>query len=493
MKRAAVLLSLALTCVCASADTIWLKNGASIAANKAVIKGDEVVYIVGTTTYVMPASQVERIEKTQSFGVAVSTVGQNANVPLPPLTAAGSNVSATQDKARKAPPGAGITIPDSAALLKRILIYDHVDDGALGAIESEDNPSTSAAAYAVAAKYEYSNEKDVDRAERYLKRALYFAPESVPLLCWNSSILAEQGNYADAVSSAEYAVKVAPNSADALYALGSVYYATNRLPEAISAWKKSLQIRPNQGLQQYLDKAERELAVEENFTQKESSHFTLLFQGQRTGFTMAGDILHLLEQQYADLARDLNFTPQSSITVVLYTEKEFFDVTQSPAWAGGLNDGKLRIPVKNVSSNTPRFEHILKHELTHSFVHFMTRGQCPGWFNEGLAQMMEPRNPGMYAAGLATLFREGKQVPLHTLEGSFFNFDKSHATVAYAESLIAVDHIRVAYGMGAVRRLLEYFAAGETPEDALRETTRLDYAQLEKEIGANLNSTVQGQ
>ncbi len=494
MKRTAVLLAIILTCACASADTIWLKNGVSIAANKAVVKGEQVEYIVGTTTYYIPASQVDRIEKTQSFGVAVSTVGPNARVPSMPSTAsAGSSDSATLNKPRKLPASGGITVPDGAALLKRILIYDHVDDRALGTIESEGNANTSAAAYAVAANYEYSNEKDVDRAGRYLKHALDFAPENIALLCWYSSLLVEQGEFPEATSRAELAVKLAPNSADALYALGAVYYATNRLPEAISAWKKSLQIRPNDSVKQYLAKAEREVAVEENFNQRDSSHFTLLFQGQRTGFTMAADILHTLEQQYADLARDLSFTPQSSITVVLYTEKEFFDVTQSPSWSAGLNDGKLRIPVKNLSSITPQFERTLKHELTHSFVHFMTGGPCPTWFNEGIAQMMEPRDPGTYKAALAILFREGKQVPLRALEGSFLNLNGPQATIAYAESLVAVDHIRSVYGMTAVRRILEYLAAGESPEDALRETTRLNYAQLEKEIGASLNSTVQGQ
>lgn len=484
---------IALACTCAPADTIWLKNGVSIKANKAVVKGDQVEYIVGTTTYYMPVSQVQRIEKTESFGVAVSTVGPNANIPLPPSASTASNGTSAQHSARKAPTQSGVTVANGDALLKKIIIYDHVDDRALGTIESEGNANGSAAAYAVAANYEYSNNKDVDRARRYLKRALDFAPENIALLCWYSSLLMEEGEYAEAVSRAERAVKLAPDSADALYALGSVYYATNRLPEAIAAWKHSLQIRPNEGLKQYVAKAEREVAVEENFHEKESSHFTLRFQGQRTGFTMASDVLHLLEQDYAELSRDLGFTPQTTITVVLYTEQEFFDVTQSPAWAGGLNDGKVRIPVKNVSSITPQFERILRHELSHSFVHAITRGRCPGWIDEGIAQMMEPRDPEMYRAGLARLYREGKQIPLRTLEGSFISFSGPQASIAYAESLVAVDHIRLVYGMRAVLRMLEQLAAGESPEDAVRENTRLDYAQLEKQIAANLNGASQGQ
>jgi tetratricopeptide (TPR) repeat protein len=492
-RRAALVLTIALTCACASADTIWLKNGVSIKANKAVTKGDQVEYIVGTTTYFIPASQVERIEKTESFGVAVSTVGPNANIQYPAALATRSDDSGRQTP-RVAPPRAGgVTVVNGDALLKKILIYDHIDDRALGTIESEGDANTSAAAYTAAANYEYSTNKDLGSARRYLKRALDFAPENVALLCWYSSLLIEEGEYAESTSRAEFAVKVAPESADAQYALGTAYYVTNRLPEAIAAWKHCLQIRPNESLKQYVTKVERELAVEENFQEQGSSHFALRFQGQRTRFTMAGEILRVLEQQYSELSRELGFTPQSTITVILYTEQEFFDVTQSPSWAVGLNDGKIRIPVKNVSTITTQFEHTLRHEMSHSFVHFMTRGKCPGWIDEGIAQAMEPREPGNYRYFLAKLFSEKKYVPLRRLETSFFTFSGPQATVAYAESLVAIDYIRSVYGMRAVQQMLERLAAGESGEDAVKGAIGMDYTQLEKHIGDSLNSTAQGQ
>ncbi len=495
MKRAAaLLLTLTLASAFAAADTIWLKNGVSVKANKSVVKGDQLQYIVGTTTYRIPYSEVDHVDKTESFGDEFSVVGPRTSIPLPQSSSGSSSPGTSANQAvRKAPSQGGITISGGEAILKRILVYERVDDRALSAIENEGNAGTSALAYATAANYEYKKNQDVDAARRYTKRALDFAPDNIPLLCWYSSLLLEQGEYSEATSRAEYAAKVAPESADALNALAAVYYETNRLPEAIAAWKHSLQIRPDEGLKQYVAKAERETAVEENFHSKESSHFTLLFQGQRTGFTMAAEILRELEGLYSDLSRNLSFTPQSTVTVVLYTEKEFFDVTQSPSWASGLNDGKLRIPVKNVSSVTPEFERVLMHELTHSFVHFMTRGRCPVWINEGVAQLMEGRDAGYYASIVATAFAQGKQIPLRSLDGSFMSYDRSQATIAYSESLVMVEYIRSVYGWTAVRRLLESLGAGTSPEEAVREVTGGGYAQLEKNVGAALKAQFSAQ
>src|SRR5437660_2481667 len=41
------------------------------------------------------------------------------------------------------------------------------------------------------------------------------------------------------------------------------------------------------------------------------------------------------------------------MVVTLYTQKQFFNITEAPSWAGGLNDGKLRIPIQGVTSMTP--------------------------------------------------------------------------------------------------------------------------------------------
>ena len=63
-------------------------------------------------------------------------------------------------------------------------------------------------------------------------------------------------------------------------------------------------------------------------------------------------------------------------TSVLYTKQEFRDITLAPSWAGGLNDGRIRVPVEGLNSVTPELSRVLKHELTHSFVYQMSLEMC---------------------------------------------------------------------------------------------------------------------
>jgi len=490
-KLARLLLLTALVTAGALADTIHLKNGASITAEKIREKGDQVEYTLGASTYTIPRSMVDRIERSGgSFGVTVTTPAPGA-VYRDPGSASGAAIDSIpgpkpRAKLSGAPPS---TLPGGAkerdGLRARIINLGRVDEGALAGIEAEGNAAKSAAAYFEAARYELERNEN-DPARSYLRRALSFRPDEPSLIGFYVYLLMQAGQYPEAVRYAEHGAQVAPGSAETQRLLGLAYYNADKLREAIAAWQRAQQIQPDDAVQRYLAKAERENTVEDSFSERQSSHFILRYQGRQAGFTLGSDLLRTLERQYTELSRELAFAPQSNITVLLYTEKEFFDVTQAPAWAGGANDGKLRIPVADVSGITPKLEQVLKHELTHSFIHYLTRGRCPGWLNEGIAQMMEPKSAAAYGRGLAHLFETGKQAPLFQLEGSFSAFSRDQAIVAYAESLAAVEYLRSNYGTSGLRRMLQLISDGESGESALRITTRSNYREFEKSLAEYL-------
>jgi tetratricopeptide (TPR) repeat protein len=491
-----VLLALLLLVVTAPADTIRLKNGAAITADKVTEKGDEVFYVVGATTYSIPRASVERIDRSGSFGVSVGAAPSGSAMPDPGFSSAGSGSTPGPASAPVRPKLAGanpggtpIRGADHKALLARILNLNQVDPSALAAIEGEGNAQTSAAAYFEAGRFEMEH-NDTTAARKYLKQAVSFAPQDPSLLSWYVTALVQDAQYAEAVTQAEQMATLAPASAEALKLLGLAYYDADRPGDAVRTWQRALALHPDDSaLQQYLAKAKRESAVEDNYRELDSSHFTLRFEGRQPGFTFRSDLLRMLERQYGELQHDLEFTPPGSITVDLYSQKAFYDVTQAPAWAEAANDGKLRIPLGDVSAITPQMERIIKHELTHSFVHFMTHGRCPQWLNEGVAQLMEPRDLGINGRALAQMFQAGKNPPLRALEGPFTGFSPIQAQVAYAESLAAVEYLRSQYGMRAVRQILEALGEGEPPEEAVRSAIHYDYARLQEEVGSYLQQT----
>ncbi|MFB3915376.1 MAG: tetratricopeptide repeat protein [Terriglobales bacterium] len=492
-KHTQLLSVLVLVCACAPADNIHLKNGTSIAADKVIQKGDHVEYVVGSTTYWIPQSSVDHIERTGgTFGISVGNAPPGAAYRDPDFSA-GTNSTAppgatAHGKLAAAPPSTGPMGGAGTGLRARVITLGRVDSRALYEIEKEGNPGKSAAAYFEAARYELE-QNDYDSARKYLRQSLKFAPDHPSLIGLYVVLLMQAGKYDEAVRQAEHMTRLAPNSADSMRLLGLAYYNADRLADAIRAWERAQQIQPTEAVQQYLAKAQREARVEDSFTELQSPHFSLRFEGRQPGFALRSDLLRTLERQYNELSRELGFAPQANITVFLYTDKQFFDVTQAPSWANGLNDGKLRIPVADVSGMTPGLEHVLKHELSHSFVHFRTHGRCPRWLDEGIAQMVEGRTASSYREELGQMFASGKQLPLPALEYSFIRFNREQAVAAYVESLAATEFIRSKYGMTGLQRMLQLISERESGEAALRAITQSGYREFEKDLGAYLRES----
>ncbi len=153
----------------------------------------------------------------------------------------------------------------------------------------------------------------------------------------------------------------------------------------------------------------RESKAETDFSQSESNHFNLHFEGNATSESFRRGLLAALDSDYDDLERDLSYSPRNTIAVTLYTQQAFFDVTRAPSWSGAINDGKLRIPLSGVPNVTPELARVLKHELTHSFISQMSSNRCPTWLNEGVAQLEEGKSSASNGRSLAQLFGAGAE------------------------------------------------------------------------------------
>ena len=454
--------------VCAPADVIHLKNGRKLWADHVRENGAKVEYDIGDDTYAIPKSSVASIEAGGIAPTFASSSGSPDAKQLPSFTPEDS-LAGHEDLATK-------------------VVHDgKVDTDAIEALAKEGKPDLTAAAYFLAGKHEFEH-GNLAQARRYFDSALQAQPDSSTVLNYYAMALVRSGNAEAALSYADRSVRANPNSADGYTVLGYVQFSRDHTPEAIRAWKRSLEIRPDSAVQQLLAKAQREATTEADFSQHESSHFSLRYEGKQTPESFRRQLMATLESDYDDLVRDLGVAPRNSIPVILYTEQAFFDVTQAPSWSGAVNDGKLRIPVSGVSSVTSDLARVLKHELTHSFVSQITGGRCPTWLNEGVAQALEPRTVGSNGRVLAQLFKTQHQIPYNVLEGSFMRFNNLEATVAYAESLAAVEYISDTYGMSDVQRILQRLGEGSSSEAALRGTIHSDYGQLETEVGHYLSS-----
>jgi tetratricopeptide (TPR) repeat protein len=439
-------------------DVIVLKNGKRIIVDTARERNGRVEYAIGDNTFAISQNLVDRIEA----GIGVPPPSHQETPSFTPS----STLAPTTDLTPK-------------------LIHDgKVDTDVLSALDHSADQQTAAAAYFQAAHFEQEH-GNPDRAVRYYAMALGFLPDNHAILDHYSALLIQIGHAEDAIPMAEKSTRLAPDSAEGWMVLGYAYYSADRNRDAIEAWKRSLQIRPDPTVQKYLEKAQRDQHATADFDQRDSGHFSLRYEGHSIPESLRDSVLQVLEANYDDLSSQFEVSPPN-ITVILYTEQAFQDVTHSPSWTTAINDGKIRVPISGVTTVTPDLARILRHELTHTFINQLSRGRCPQWLHEGVAQLMEPRTAAPFGATLARLFAEDHEVPLNLLEGSFMNLEGKEASVAYIQSLAVAEYLRDTYGMDEIRQILERIGEGQSTEFALQSTVHAGYAKLQQDVGRYL-------
>jgi tetratricopeptide (TPR) repeat protein len=340
----------------------------------------------------------------------------------------------------------------------------------------------AALAHYAAGNFELSR-NSLDEAVEQYRAALPFEERHTDLLTATLVRLAivhlHRSEFSSALEYLDRARGVAPNSVAVARLSGWAYYGLDRLEEAVAQWKIAQKIEPDADVAGLLAKAETDLAAESGFRSGQTDHFTLHYEGSATP-ALAAEILRALEEDYRGLQSELRFAPQEPVAVVLYTQQSFRDITRAPSWAGAWNDGRIRVPVQGVASVGDPLSRILKHELTHSFVRQMTRGRCPQWLHEGLAQWMEGRRTGDSAGLLLEAYERRATPPLKEIEGSWSEFSGTQAGLAYAWSLAAVEYIVGNSGMWGMERLLENLAGGMRIETAMGSALQMDYAGVER-------------
>ena len=293
-------------------------------------------------------------------------------------------------------------------------------------------------------------------AERLFDEALKTAPGDPGLLV-GAAAAAQLGGRSDAARiHLLNALARDPKFTPASLMLGQVLYGAGDLAGAISIYEQALRYAPNHPqLTRRLERWQQEASLHGRFDQRFGAHFTVLFEGPAEA-ALAARAVEVLEKAYWRIGTALYAYPPDVVTVVLYTREQFRDVTQSPAWAGGAFDGRIRVPVHGALQNMAEFERVLAHELTHAFVRSIAGTSVPQWLDEGLAIYFEGSDRSRRVAQLKTA---KERLPLARLEDSFGGFDDGLARTAYAESGVAVARLFDEAGSTGVANLLGDLAA----------------------------------
>jgi len=275
---------------------------------------------------------------------------------------------------------------------------------------------------------------DGSKAAAIFREALDRSPDN-PALHFGAGYAAYLlGRLDPAISSLKKALALNPRFIQAAGLLGQVAYERGDLDLAIRSIEKAVALAPDDPLRsRQLARWRRESAVHDDMDERPGVRFRVLFEGGAQQ-PIADRVSGVLERAYWQVGEILNSYPSETLTVLLYTDRQFQDITRAPAWAGGEFDGRIRVAVGGALRTPDVLDRVMVHEFVHAAIGTLAPRGVPAWVHEGLASVLESADQAWVRT---TLGATKSRIALDQLAGGFHHLDEDLALVAYAESAVA--------------------------------------------------------
>ncbi|MEA2607958.1 MAG: hypothetical protein QOJ75_201, partial [Chloroflexota bacterium] len=206
--------------------------------------------------------------------------------------------------------------------------------------------------------------------------------------------------------------------------------------------------------------------------------------------------LQIGDKAVADTSRLLGVTETSPIDFYIYPDtKSFYDVLGPAARenVGGVAFPDIRTLLANIGPdavNDAWVGTVIPHELTHLVFGTAVDNPYhapPHWFNEGLAVYLSQGYVSGDRSQVANAVGDGSIMPLAALDGQFPT-TADRFSLAYAESVSALDYLIRTYGQAALVILIHAWGGGVSDDDAFHSALGVDVAGFQagwfKAIGA---------
>lgn len=217
----------------------------------------------------------------------------------------------------------------------------------------------------------------------------------------------------------------------------------------------------------------RHLAVEE------TEHFIIRYS------PLDADVVPMVakaaEEAYRPVTGTMGYVPQGKTMVVIYHDKA--ELRQAFGWSGDESamgvywGGVIQLLSPHVwMKDSPSVEEFIHsgpmvHEYTHLVFDYLTNGNYPRWFTEGIAQYVEYKVN--HYEWLTTDNTWGR--PLYSMTEMERSFDDlPNQPLAYRESFAAVRYIAEVHGDDKLHRVISSLQAGQSMEQAIHSSLGMD-------------------
>ncbi len=287
----------------------------------------------------------------------------------------------------------------------------------------------------------------------------------------------------------EKALEQDPGQPIALFHLGQIAYQDYDLETALDLFQQAYQGAPQPELAELIAKVQKEIQEAGNFETQDKGVFKISFEGNEVRH-VARETRRLLANAQREMIGKFSLRPEGTIPVVIYSAGQFKQILGLHSWAGGAYDGKIRLPIADLSeedlvNGKETLRKLIFHEYTHALIHNRTApAHIPVWLHEGLAQNaagQDPDNPAMHDSVIASL--NSGRLPLPSKLGGEFSgiSDSALAAQLYVESYLFVHYlIEKEGGWSRIRNLITAIRDGEPIENAIQKAYKKSLEELEQ-------------
>jgi hypothetical protein len=213
--------------------------------------------------------------------------------------------------------------------------------------------------------------------------------------------------------------------------------------------------------------------------------------------TFGDRALDIDERAVARAASELGVTETEPVDFFIYANQDEFYDALGPSTrenVGGQADAGIRTLfalIRPSEIDQPWVETVIPHELTHlvfdtavsNAYHFP-----PRWLNEGLAVYESEGYPARDRRDVEAGAKDGTLIPLTGLTGQFPTTGERFS-LAYSESVSAVDYLIRAHGKDALIGLIRSYADGRTDDEAFQAAVGQSMAEFSDAWLADYDAT----
>lgn len=305
--------------------------------------------------------------------------------------------------------------------------------------------------------------KDADETEKEIKELLKLRPNDSDIVIKAATAYQKTENLMAAIQTLQGYIERVPNDFNANSILAHLLYQNGNLTDSRYYVNRCLESKPkDEKTLAFLKKLDKEACVEANTNSFSGKHFELVCP-ESFSDEWAEELLEHLEAAYEEVGSKLAYYPEQKAQVLLLQTNDFKTVHDLPDWAGGLYDGKIRLPVPN-NIKPKALKGAILHEYTHHVAYLASSGRCPIWLNEGLAQIFEKDSDNLPEISESAI---DSQITLYSIDSGFKSSpDRNTAAKLYRFSYNVTCKFIEEYGWNMTADVLRQLSMGKTFNEA---------------------------